>query len=29
MFCVISAILVTVIFLVSVLEWRARPQQQG
>ena len=25
MFCVISAILVTVIFLVSVLEWRARP----
>jgi uncharacterized membrane protein len=27
MFCVISAILVTVIFLVSVLEWRARPQQ--
>ena len=26
MFCVISAILVTVIFLVAVLEWRARPQ---
>jgi uncharacterized membrane protein len=26
MFCVVSAILVTVIFLVSVLEWRARPQ---
>ena len=25
MFCVISACLVTVIFLVSVLEWRARP----
>jgi uncharacterized membrane protein len=25
MFCVISAILVTVIFLLSVLEWRARP----
>jgi uncharacterized membrane protein len=25
MFCVISAILVTVIFLVSVLEWRGRP----
>jgi uncharacterized membrane protein len=25
MFCVISAILVTVIFLVSVMEWRARP----
>ena len=26
MFCVISAILVTVIFLVSVLEWRGRPR---
>ena len=26
MFCVISAILVTVIFLVAVLEWRARPR---
>ena len=26
MFCVVSAILVTVIFLVSVLEWRARPR---
>ena len=25
MFCVISAILVTVIFLVSVVEWRGRP----
>jgi len=29
MFCVISAILVTVIFLVSVLEWRGRPQRQS
>ena len=26
MFCVISAILVTVTFLVALLEWRARPQ---
>lgn len=26
MFCVISAVLVTVTFLVSVLEWRTRPQ---
>ena len=26
MFCVISAILVSVTFLVSVLEWRSRPQ---
>ena len=26
MFCVLSAILVTVIFLVAVLEWRARPR---
>ena len=26
MFCVISAILVTVTFLVSVLEWRSRPR---
>ena len=26
MFCVISAILVTVLFLLSVWEWRARPQ---
>lgn len=26
MFCVVSAILVTVIFLVSLLEWRARPR---
>ena len=26
MFCVISAILVTLIFLVSVLEWRERPR---
>jgi len=25
-FCVVSAILVTVIFLVAVLEWRGRPQ---
>ena len=25
MFCVISAILVTVIFLLSIFEWRARP----
>jgi len=25
-FCVVSAILVTVIFLVSITEWRARPQ---
>ena len=25
-FCVVSAILVTVIFLVSLLEWRARPR---
>ena len=29
MFCVISAILVTVIFLVAILEWRARPQPQA
>ena len=29
MFCVISAILVTVIFLVSVLEWKARPREQA
>ena len=27
MFCVISAILVTVIFLVAILEWRARPRE--
>lgn len=27
MFCVISACLVTVIFLISVLEWRARPRE--
>lgn len=26
MFCVISAVLVTVLFLLSVWEWRARPQ---
>ena len=26
MFCVMSAILITVTFLVSVLEWRGRPQ---
>ena len=28
-FCVVSAILVTVIFLVSVLEWRARPRYEA
>ena len=28
MFCVISAILITVTFLVAVLEWRRRPQEQ-
>ena len=27
MFCVISACLVTVIFLISVLEWKARPRE--
>lgn len=26
-FCVVSAILVTVIFLVSVVEWRSRPRE--
>jgi uncharacterized membrane protein len=26
MFCVMSAILITITFLVSVVEWRARPQ---
>jgi len=29
MFCVISAINVTVIFLVSLLEWRGRPRTTG
>lgn len=29
MFCVISAILVTVLFLLSVLEWRGRPGNAG
>jgi uncharacterized membrane protein len=29
MFCVISAILVTVTFLVAVLEWRGRPREQS
>ena|SRR5688572_7800980 len=29
MFCVISAILVTVLFFLSLLEWRGRPQGQS